>query len=161
MSTSTQVRDRDEVADRTDSPRTPSLYQKVAEFDLMRSLATAVNPHDVDTGQSPSLVEWVRSLWQRDRARFFIVLGALGALVALIVVGVATGWLSSTYRAIYTAFPGRPWTHVFRENPWVYGLGILGMLAISFAVVRRARWRALIATAVWFAAGFVSGHVLW
>jgi hypothetical protein len=90
-------------------------------------------------------------------ALFSLVMTFTAAVIALL----ATGVLASAYEAIWSRFPGRPWTHVMRDKPWIYGLLAVVLSALPFLLAPRGRWgRAFIAYML-FVVGFIGGHVFW
>lgn len=86
-----------------------------------------------------------------------VILGFSAALVSLFLSGV----LGEVYEAIYTFWPGRPWTHVMREKPWIYlALAIL-FLWLPYTLSPPTRWGRAFVSYVVFWAGFLGGHVFW
>jgi hypothetical protein len=90
-------------------------------------------------------------------AFFSLVMAFTAAVIALL----ATGVLASAYEAIWSRLPGRPWTHLTRDRPWIYGLLAVVLSMLPFLLAPRCRWgRAFIAYML-LVVGFIGGHVLW
>lgn len=95
--------------------------------------------------------------------RRVIDLSLLG--LGLVVIGILwmTGLAESIYPWMYETWPGRQWTHVFRDYKVLYliGLGVVLVLAWFFTGhPKRKRVTGLFTLLVGLA-GFLTGHVLW
>ena len=88
---------------------------------------------------------------------------AIAVLVFSTVIGglLVTGRLGDFYRRIYTFWPGRPWTHVMRDHPWIYALLAIALLVVPYWLAPKGRWGRSFLTYVVFLVGFLGGHVLW
>jgi hypothetical protein len=89
---------------------------------------------------------------------FAVALGVFSVTVAGLFV---TGRLGDVYEVIYTWWPGRPWTHVMRDSPWLYGGLVVPLGAVPYALAPPQRWGRAFLTYVIFLIGFLGGHVFW
>ena len=127
---------------------------KVADFDLFERILR------VSRGEYPS-GELLRWAWSHRRNRVWIVLGMIAAIVAVLAVTALTGVLGGAYEAFYTATLGYPYTWWFRDNPWFFFPAVLAVDGALFTLVKKDHWITLVVSTVWFAMGFLAGHVIW
>jgi len=90
-----------------------------------------------------------------------IVVGVVIAFSVIVALLLATGVLGNVYRAIYMFWPGRPWTHVMRENPWTYLLLAVGLVWLPYTLSPPLRWGRAFVSYVVFWVGFIGGHTFW
>ena len=105
------------------------------------------------------MAAWLRAPWQHWLLISFIGLGA--SFTVAVVVLLVTGRLDNVYEAIYTWFPGRPWTHVMRDHPWLYVALVVPLAAVPFFWRPRSAGVAPLLTYMIFLIGFLGGHVFW
>jgi hypothetical protein len=98
----------------------------------------------------------------RTKRKAFLVFASLVlAFSAAVGALLATGVLADAYEAIWSRFPGRPWTHIMRDHPGIYGGLAVTLSVVPFLLAPRGRWgRAFIAYML-FVVGFLGGHVFW
>ena len=87
-------------------------------------------------------------------------------IIAVVVIGLATGTIDGFYSDL-TDFTseGVPWTHVMRQNPWLWPVGTAFSIYLIATVAKWTRrsprtarlWVAVVALGL----GFVGGHVYW
>ena len=89
-------------------------------------------------------------------------------LVILVAVGVvflallATGALGTFYDwLIGWTTADEPWTHIMRDNPWIYWAGAGAILLVLFKLVPRQAVGRLYLIVLVFLVGFLGGHVFW
>ena len=88
-----------------------------------------------------------------------VILGAVGALFLGLLL---TGSLRTFYDwLIGWTTAGEPWTHIMRDNPWIYWAGAGSVLLVLFKVVPRQAVGRLYLIALVFFVGFLGGHVFW
>jgi hypothetical protein len=95
------------------------------------------------------------------RRIFMAYAGAVLLFSAVVATLLVTGMLGAAYEWIWRRVPGRPWTHVMRDHPWVYGLLAVGLSVVPFLLAPRGRWGRAFLTYVIFLIGFLGGHVFW
>ncbi len=133
--------------------------RKVREFDLYASLdRTTASFAGVDTGTS--LGGRVKAVLSNPK-KLALVVGVVGGFSAIVLLLLATGVLGDVYRAIYTAWPGRPWTHVMRDHPWIYVVLAVALVWLPFVLSPPTRWGRAFVSYVVFWVGFLGGHVFW
>ena len=68
----------------------------------------------------------------RTRQHWLLIsfIGLVASFTVAVVVLLVTGRLDNVYEAIYTWFPGRPWTHVMRDHPWLYVALVVPLAAV-------------------------------
>ncbi len=88
-------------------------------------------------------------------------IGLVASFTVAVVVLLVTGRLDNVYEAIYTWFPGRPWTHVMRDHPWLYVALVVPLAAVPFFLAPPQRWGRAFLTYVISLIGFLGGHVFW
>jgi hypothetical protein len=101
---------------------------------------------------------------RRDPHRRTIFLAYLGAVAIFsVIVGglLVSGVLGDVYESIWQWYPGRPWTHVMRDNPWIYAVLAVSLSVVPFLLAPRGRWGRAFLTYVIFLVGFLGGHVFW
>ena len=73
------------------------------------------------------------------RTGFLVFASLVLAFSAAVAALLATGVLAA-YGAIWSRFPGSPWTHVMRDHPWIYaGLAVM-LSVVPFLLAPRGRW---------------------
>ena len=87
---------------------------------------------------------------------------SLGALGVLLLVLLFTGSLGTFYDwLIGWTTEGEPWTHIMRDNPWIFWtFGSLLLIALFKVVPHQAVGRLYLITSA-FLVGFLGGHVFW
>ena len=147
--------------------------EAVRQFDLLdtigRKLAdTAGVPRAVAPEGAPRLdLDLVRragaAVLRAPRQHWLLTIfvGAVATFTVAVVVLLVTRRLDDVYEAIYTWYPGRPWTHVMRDHPWLYGALVVPLAAVPFVLAPRQRWGRAFLTYVIFVIGFLGGHVFW
>lgn len=86
-----------------------------------------------------SLGEKVKAVVTNPK-KLAIVVGVVVASSVIVALLLATGVLGGVYRAIYTFWPGKPWTHAMRENPWIYLLLTVGLVWMPYTLSPPTRW---------------------
>jgi len=136
-----------------------SLLEKTAQFDLAATVDKATaNFAGVPTGSS--VATKVKAIAKNPRklaALVGIVLGLSGVIAALAL----SGALAAIYESIYTLWPGRPWTHVMRERPWIYVVLAVAFSWLPFTLSPPHRWGRAFLSYCFFLTGFLAGHVFW
>ena len=97
----------------------------------------------------------------RQHWLFTTFLAAVATFTVGVVALLITGHLGDVYEAIYTRFPGRPWTYVMREHPWLYAALVVPLAAVPFLLAPPQRWGRAVLTYVIFLIGLLGGHVFW
>ena len=106
------------------------------------------------------LVDW---LDRRISERRPVDIAGVLVFIALIANLTVTGVLGNIYEETWMAWPGRQWTFVFRDYPWLYAVGLVVILALAWVVTgpeakqKTTGVYALVVGGV----GFLSGHVFW
>ena len=97
----------------------------------------------------------------RKRRIFLVFMAVVAAFTTIVGLLLVNGTLGDLYESVWSRWPGRPWTHVMRERPWIYALlaGALGV--VPFLLAPRNRWGRAFLTYVIFLIGFLGGHVFW
>ena len=99
---------------------------------------------------------------KRAQRRWLLAFASLVAAFSVVVGGLlVTGRLGALYEAIWRWYPGRPWTHVMRDHPWIYAVLAVGLAIVPFWLAPRGRWGRAFLTYVIFLIGFLGGHVFW
>jgi hypothetical protein len=98
---------------------------------------------------------------RKKRTAFLAFAGLVLAFSAAVIGLLATGVLSAAYEAIWSRFPGRPWTHVMRDHPWIYGALAAALSVVPFLLAPRDRWGRAFLAYMLFVVGFLGGHVFW
>lgn len=151
------------------------LVESFVQFDLASSLGRSLTrasgvagPWDTGPGAGnagmvlDACTILIRRPWKlfQDRVlRWFVtaVLVFSTAVAALLI----TGHLGDVYRRIYEFWPGRPWTHVMRDHPWIYAVLAVALSVLPFWLAPRDRWGRSFLIYVVFLVGFLGGHVFW
>ena len=87
-------------------------------------------------------------------------LATLGAII-LVVAGVLTGWLTTTYELTWTQVGGEPWTAIMRRNPWIWPTGVALLWIPSARYLPLRLWVRWAYGVFLLLVGFVGGHVFW
>jgi len=98
---------------------------------------------------------------REKRTAFLVYASLVLAFSAAVVTLLATGMLAGAYEAIWSRVPGRPWTHVMRDHPWIYGVLAVWLSVVPFLLAPRGRWGRAFLAYVLFVVGFLGGHVFW
>jgi hypothetical protein len=99
---------------------------------------------------------------KRLQRRVLVVFASLVATFSAVVGGLlVTGRLGAFYESIWRWYPGRPWTHVLRDRPWIFAVLATGLAIVPFLLAPRGRWGRAFLTYVIFLIGFLGGHVFW
>lgn len=161
--------------ERQPDERRPGAWETVFEdFDLLDRIGTGIAKFaevkpPVRTGPSAPRLD-AALLWEagaaitrnRTKRRAFLVFASLVLAFSAAVVGLlATGVLATAYEAIWSRFPGRPWTHVMRDHPWIYGALAVPLSVVPFVLAPRDRWGRAFLAYMLFVVGFIGGHVFW
>lgn len=114
--------------------------RKIRDFDLYATL----DKRAADFAGVPpesSLATKVKAVATNPR-KLLIVVGVVVGFSAVVIVLFASGALGYVYQAIYEFWPGRSWTHVMRDRPWIYLVLAVGLTWMPWV-------------------GFLGGHVFW
>jgi hypothetical protein len=100
----------------------------------------------------------------RDPTKRWLLI-AYGAAVlvfsVVVIVLLVNGTLADFYESIWSRWPGRPWTEVMRDNPWIYLVLAVVLAIVPLLLAPRDRWGRAFLTYVVFWIGFLGGHVFW
>lgn len=161
------------IHDRPPDPAPTGIVRSIREFDLLDRIGTGiadmagVQPAQVGEG-APRLDAdllkraggaILRNPWKHP---VLLAFAAGVAVFSLTVFGLlVTGHLDEVYEAVWRRIPGRQWTHVMREHPWIYLALAVPLAAVPFALAPPQRWGRAFLTYVIFLIGFLGGHVFW
>ncbi len=89
------------------------------------------------------------------------VLRATFALTVVLVILQVTGLLGQWYEVVWQHTPGRPWTYVMRDYPWLL-IVPAQVIIIPLALWLPLRyWSRAVLIDVVLAVGYLAGHVFW
>jgi hypothetical protein len=133
---------------------------RFADVELPERGATAprINARLLKDAATTVLTDPAKKSQRKVLVVFASIVAVFSALVGSLLV---TGRLGDFYRAIWSRFPGRPWTHVMRDHPWIYLVLAAGLAIVPFLLAPRGRWGRAFLTYVIFLIGFLGGHVFW
>lgn len=142
------------------------------EFDLLDTVGVYIfrfagvpppPPRDGPRLDAVTLKRAARSVARDPRKRRIFLLFVAGVMAFSTVVALLllNGTLGDLYESVWSRWPGRQWTHVMRDHPWIYGLLAVALAVIPFLLAPRHRWGRAFLTYVIFLIGFLGGHVFW
>jgi hypothetical protein len=136
-----------------------SLTQKIRDFDLYEAVDRGTArfaglSKDSTVGQRLAAIV-------ADPRKLAILVGVVAAFSLTVGILLATGLLAQVYESIYMFWPGRPWTDVMRDHPWVYGILALASLWLPFTLSHRTHWARAFMGYAFFWVGFLGGHIFW
>lgn len=65
------------------------------------------------------------------------------------------------YKAIWSRFGGRPWTHIMRDHPAYFFAALIPTLILLFFYTGKKHWLKLVWACLLFFLGLLTGHVWW
>jgi len=158
----------------TNHPHPPKgrLARVLHEFDLLDTIGVSIArfagveappPDDGPRLDFPTLTRSARAVARDPRKRriFLAFAAAVAVLSTVVVVLLVNGTLADVYESVWRRWPGRPWTHAMRDNPWIYLLLAVALGVTPFLLAPRNRWGRAFLTYVMFLIGFLGGHVFW
>ncbi len=161
------------IHDHPPDPAPPGVRRRILEFDLLDRIGTriadiaGVQPARPPAG-APRLDAdllkraggaIVRNPWKHPVLLAFAAAVAVFSVTAFALL--VTGRLDDVYEVVWRRIPGRQWTHVMRDHPWIYvGLAV-PLAAVPYALAPPQRWGRAFLTYVIFLIGFLGGHVFW
>lgn len=157
----------------TPSEPVSSTLQQIREFDLLDTVGTGlaksagVEPAVAPAGAPRLDLDLMKRAGgailrnPRDHPVLIAFAVALAAFSVTVFVLLVTGRIGDFYEAIWSRYPGRPWTHVMRDHPWVYLVLSVPCGAIPYVLAPPERWGRAFLTYVIVLIGFLGGHVFW
>ncbi len=138
------------------APKPRDLWNSYLDFSLPEKLEKRREEQGIEKSLVARFSDWLKP------KRLLISVSIIVGLLVVLLVLLFTGNLGAFYDwLIGWSSDGKPWTHIMRDNPWIFWVFAPIVLAILFFVVPRYAYGRLWMVTAAFLVGFLGGHVFW